>query len=466
MSDLDLDGQSLAVKFSTLTQEERNEVLSGMDRLTIETVSKSWRVERRAAQTPPPGRWFMWPIKGGRGSGKTRSATEWVTERVEAGSTWLHLLSRTHADVRDTMIQGESGLIEVAHSHGIEAVYESSKRRLWYPDHKAQALMFGAQEPDESRGPQCETSWVDEFSTFPKKVDRVGNTALTNLVMGCRLGNDPRMCITFTPKSIPDVKRLIDRANDPADWRVQMTEMSLYDNIANLPDTFIDEVLSAYRGTRLEAQEIFGHYLDAVEGALWTPELIDRERVDDHPMLAKIVVGVDPPGEANTECGIVVVGLEASNSTRKSAYVLADLSIRGATEIWAKRVIEARDMFGASEIVAEKNYGGDMVRAVIQAFDADARVRKVTAHEGKRARAEPVELLYETSRVHHVGSITQFLAMEGEMTGWDPDDKDAPSPNRLDALVWAVSWLIPSMSQRPATSSTAADLRIGGGIVR
>lgn len=451
----DLAGQSLAVRLASLTDEERAEVLDGVDRRTIEAVRTAWRFERRAAQAPPPGRWFRWAKKGGRGSGKTRGAVEWVTERVEAGSTWLHLLSRTHADVRDTMIQGESGLIEVAHAHGIEAVYESSKRRLYYPDFGAQALIFGAQEPDETRGPQCETAWVDEFSTFPKKVDRVGNTALTNLTLGCRLGDDPRMVITFTPKSIPEVKALIDRGNDPDDPRVVLTSMSLYDNIANLPETFIDEILATYAGTRLEAQEIFGHYLDAVEGALWTPELLDRERVDTHPILERIVVGVDPPGDV-AECGIVVAGLEASASNRKSAFVLADLSLAGPPEVWARRVIEARDLFGAHEIVAEKNYGGPMVASVIHAIDPDARVRLVTAHEGKRARAEPVELLYETSRVHHVGPITQFLQLEAEMTGWVPGEKDAPSPNRLDALVWAVSFLIPAMSRRPATSSTAA----------
>lgn len=457
---LDLEGQSLAVKFSTLTQEERAEILSGMDQHTVDVVRRSWLVERRKAQTAPAGLWFMWPIKGGRGSGKTRAATEWVTERVQSGSTWLHLLSRTHADVRDTMIQGESGLIEVAHAHDIEAVYESSKRRLWYPDFKAQALMFGAQEPDESRGPQCETAWVDEFSTFPRKVDRVGNTALTNLVFGCRLGRDPRMCVTFTPKSVPDVKKLIDRAKDPADWRVQMTEMSLYDNITNLPDTFIDEVLSTYKGTRLEAQEIFGHYLDAVEGALWTPELLDRQRLDVCPRLEKVVVGVDPPGET-AECGIVVVGLAQGN-----AYVLADLSLQGPPEVWANRVLYAVREFDAAEVVAERNYGGDMVRAVIHAVDPHVLVRKVTAHEGKRARAEPVELLYERARVWHIGPMVAFLQMEAEMTGWVPDDKDAASPNRLDALVWAVSWVLPSMQRRPATSSTAADMTISAGHVR
>lgn len=455
----DLAGQSLAVRLAALTDEERAEVLDGIDRPTIEAVRRAWRFERRAAQTPPPGRWFRWACSGGRGSGKTRAASEWFTDRVIAGSQFNHLLSRTHADVRDTMIEGRSGLIEIAHARGIDAELQIAHRRVYYPDFKAAAVIFGAQEPNESRGPECETAWVDEFSTFPKKVDRVGNTALKNLVLGCRVGDNPQMVITFTPKSIPEVKDLLDRANDPDDPRVVGSRMSLYENIANLPETFIDEILSTYAGTRLEAQEIFGHYLDAVEGALWTPELIDRERVDTHPILEKIVVGVDPPGDV-AECGIVVAGLEAAGGNRKSAYVLADLSVAGPPEVWANRVVEARDMFGAHEIVAEKNYGGPMVASVIHAVDPDARVRLVTAHEGKRARAEPVELLYETSRVHHVGSVTQFLQLEAEMTGWVPHEKDALSPNRLDALVWAVSYLIPAMSRRPATSSTAADQRI------
>lgn len=464
---LDLAGQSLAVRLAQLSPEELAEVLHGVPVEVQEAITKAWAFERRLAQTPPPGRWFRWAVKGGRGSGKTRSATEWFTDRVQEGSVWLHLLSRTHADVRDTMIQGESGLIAVAHARGIEAVYEASKRRLWYPDYQAQALIFGAQEPDESRGPQCETAWVDEFSTFPKKVDSVGNTALTNLVFGCRLGNDPRMVITFTPKAKPEVKALIKRAQDEADTRVVMTEMSLYDNIANLPDTFIEEVLSTYRGTRLEAQEIHGHYLDAVEGALWTPELLDRERVDEAPRLQVVEIGVDPPGET-AECGIVVAGVELAESTRRNCFVLADWSVAGPPEKWARRVIQARDHFAAElgmpvravKIVAEKNQGHDMVRAVIHAIDPDAWVDKVTAHEGKRARAEPVALMYEVHRVHHVGSVADFMELEAEQTTWVPDDPEADSPNRMDALVWVVSDLLGLMNRAVATSQTAAAYRM------
>lgn len=451
--------QSLSVRLARLTPDEQAEVLAGLDGPTQKAIVRSWEFERRPAQTPPP-KFFIWPVKGGRGSGKTRTAVEWYTDRIKAGSQWNHLLSRTHPDVRDTMINGESGLIEIAHARNIDAVYEPSKRRVWYPDFKAQALIFGAQEPDESRGPQCETGWIDEFSTFPKKVDRVGNTALTNFIFGCRLGDDPRLVVSFTPKSTPAVKALIDRANDPNDVRVVMSEMSLYDNIANLPDTFIDEVMSAYKGTRLEAQEIFGLYLSAVEGALWTPELLDRQRCDEHPILDRIIVGVDPPGETNAECGIVVVGVEATRSTRRNAYVLADLSVRGAPEVWAKRVIDARDMFGATRIVAEVNQGWDMVRACINAVEPGQRVEKVVAHKSKRARAEPVELLYEAHRVWHVGTISDFLELEAQMTGWVPDDDEAESPDRLDACVWAISDAIGRMNVASVTTSTAADFTV------
>lgn len=453
-------GQSLSVRLARLTEPERAEVLDGLDASVQRAIVRSWAFERREAQTSPVSPFFIWAIRGGRGSGKTRGATEWYTERVKNGSQWNHLLSRTHADVRDTMIQGESGLIEVAHARDIDAVYEPSKRRLYYPDFKSQALIFGAQEPDESRGPQCETGWVDEFSTFPKKVDRVGNTALTNFIFGCRLGKDPRIVVSFTPKTTASVKALIDRADDPNDTRVVMTTMSLYDNLANLPETFIDEVLSAYKGTRLEAQEILGLYLSSVEGALWTPELLDRQRVDTHPILDRIIIGVDPPGETSAECGIVVVGVEANRTTRRSAYVLADLSIKGPPEVWAHRVIEARNMFGATRIVAEVNQGWDMVRACINAVDPDQRVEKVTAHESKRARAEPVELLYEAGRVWHVGSIAQFMELEAQQTGWVPDDPEATSPDRLDACVWAISSALGTMNAASVKTSTAAAMRI------
>jgi len=463
---LDLSEQSLAVRIATLLNaEERAELLASLPLEAQVAIAQSWHFERRSSQVPPPGRWFRWAVKGGRGSGKTRTATEWTTDRVEAGSTWLHLLSRTHADVRDTMIQGESGLIAVAHARGIEAVYESSKRRLWYPDYKAQALIFGAHEPDESRGPQCETAWVDEFSAFPKKVDIVGNTALSNLVLGCRLGDDPRMVITFTPKARPEVKALIKRAEDPHDPRVVMSEMSLFDNIANLPDVFIEEVLAAFAGGRLEAQEIHGVYLETVEGALWTPELLDRERVATAPPLARIYIGVDPPGET-AECGIVIVGVEAADVTRRNAYVLADWSLAGPPEVWARRVAFAHRTFsemvprGMCRIVAEKNQGHDMVRAVMHAVDADLPIEKVTAHEGKRARAEPVALHYDVHRVHHVGPITDFTLLEQEQTQWVPDDPEQDSPNRLDALVWACTHALELMNRKPARSHQASHMRM------
>jgi phage terminase large subunit-like protein len=462
---LDLDGQSLSVRLAELTPEEREEILEGIPAKLRERLVRSWLFERRANQIPPIV-FFILAIMGGRGSGKTRTATEWVTDRIESGSTWINLLSRTHADVRDTMIQGESGLIEVAHRRGIDAEYEVSKRRLWYPDYKAQALIFGAQIPDESRGSQCETGWADEFSTYPLKTDAAGNTALSNLILTCRLGDDPRLAVSFTPKTRKEVKDLIALGEDETSERVALLKMSLYDNLANLADVFIEATVGLYQGTRLEAQEIFGEYLEAVEGALWTPELLDRQRVDDHPVLDVVEVGVDPPGETAAECGIVVAGVEASGSERKRAFVLADLSIRGPAEVWAKRAIDAYYFYGASAIVAETNQGHDMVRACIHAIDRDVRIRKVNAHESKRARAEPVELLYEAARVFHVGSPAAFLLLEGQMTGWDPNDRSAPSPDRMDALVWVISDLLGLLHRRKGRASSAADMRlpeVGGG---
>lgn len=456
---LDLEIQSLAVRLADLDEEERALVLEAFTADELEQIWGTWEFERRKNQIPPEV-FFILAVKGGRGSGKTRVGAEWVTDRIVDGSVWVHLLSRTPADVRDTMINGESGLIAVAHRRGIEAVYEPSKRRLWYPDFGAQALMFSAQEPEQSRGPQCETGWVDEFSTFPRKTDSVGNTAMTNFVFGCRLGSDPRLVVTFTPKTREDVKTLIDRGKDPNDSRVALLEMSLYDNIANLPDPYLDEVLGTYKGTRLEAQEIHGEYLDVVEGAIWSSELIDARRVEDHPPLDRVVVGVDPPGEEGAECGIVIAGIEASSSDRKRAFVLGDLSIRGAPEVWAKRAVEAVRFYGAWGIVAEVNQGYDMVRACIHAVDPTVKVRKVTAHEGKRARAEPIELLYEATRVFHVGSPSDFLLLEGQMTGWDPNEKNAPSPDRMDALVWVMTDLFGMMNRSKGKASSAADLRL------
>lgn len=454
----------MAVKLAVLTPEERAEALTGLPEELIAAMLARWEFERRLAQTAPLGRWSLWAVKGGRGSGKTRTAGEFVTDRIQAGSTWNHLLSRTHADVRDVMINGESGLIEIAHARGIEAVYESSKRRVWYPDYKAQALMFGAQDPDEVRGPQCETGWADEFSIYPKKRDSVGNTALTNFLFGARLGDDPRVVVTFTPKPTQSVKELLARCLDPLDFHAVMTEMTLYDNIANLPESYIAQVFNTFRGTRLEAQEVLGIYTDAVEGALWTTELLDRQRVDDAPILSRVYVGVDPPGNQSAECGIIVAGVEQTNSLRKSCYVLADHSMRGTPEEWGHKVIEALRLHGGTAIVAEANQGHDMVRAVIHAIDPDVKVMKVYAHEGKRARAEPVELLYEAGRVWHVGHLEGFQLLEAQQSGWVPDPEpgegEQDSPDRMDALVWVVTELMGMMNRKPGRSSSPADLRI------
>ena len=390
----------------------------------------TWRKIARPEQLPPEGDdWLVWAFIAGRGTGKTRSASEFSIEQARdmPGSRGA-LIGRTPADVRDVMIEGESGIIACS-AKDFMPIYEPTKRRLTWPNGSI-ATAFSAEVPSQLRGPQHHWAWADEAAawTDAPKGD-VLDTAWNNLMLGLRLGSTPRCVVTTTPKSNALTRVILARSS------TAVTRGSTYDNLGNLAPSFRAQVLATYEGTRIGRQELLGELLEDVEGALWTIAAIDESRVQGAPDLRRIVVAIDPSGGSgpnNDEQGIIVAGLGVDGEL----YILADRSCSLSPHGWASRAVGAFHEFHADRIVAEVNFGAAMVESTIRQVDAHVPVKPINASRGKVQRAEPVAALYEQGRVHHVGALAK---LEDQMTTWTP--QDGTSPDRLDALVWAVTEL-------------------------
>lgn len=379
-------------------------------------------------QVPPAGDWRTWAVVAGRGAGKTRAGAEWVLSRVRAGDRRIALVAPTAADARDVMVEGDSGILAIAGA-GERPLYEPSKRRLTWPN-GALATTYSADEPERLRGPQHDAAWADEIGAW-----RYATEAWDMLMLGLRLGTDPRVVATTTPRPTPLVRMLLDAPT------TAVTRASTYANAANLAPQFLEQIIRRYEGTRLGRQEIAGELLTDVPGALWQRDRIDALRVVTAPDLTRVVVGVDPSGSSDgDEQGIVIAGVGVDGH----GYVLGDASCALSPEGWARRAVEAFRLHRGDRIVAEKNYGGDMVASTIRTVDPRVPVKLVTASRGKALRAEPVAALYEQGRVHHVGALP---VLEDQLTNWAPDGYDG-SPDRLDALVWALTELMLGPSRR------------------
>lgn len=376
----------------------------------------------RENQLPPAGSWFAWLLLAGRGFGKSRTGAEYIRDRVEHhGARRVALVGPTSADVRDVMVEGESGLLAVCPPWS-RPVYEPSKRRLTWPN-GAIATCYSADEPNRLRGPQHDAAWADELAAW-----RYADDAWDNLLLGLRLGNDPRVVVTTTPRPTKIIKGLM------VDTGTVITRGSTYDNAANLAAPFLDKVRKKFEGTRLGRQELHAEILDDNPNALWQRAVIDTLRVLQHPDLERVVVAVDPAITANEdsdETGIVVEGRGVDGG----GYVLEDASMKGSPDAWGRAAVTAYHKHKADLIVAEANQGGDMVRHVIATVDPKVKVKLVHASRGKVIRAEPVAALYEQGRYHHVGTFAQ---LEDQMCEWQPG---APSPDRMDAHVWGATEL-------------------------
>lgn len=429
-------GESIMSKIASLPKEEQEAVLSSLD---MEQVQWDWRMWARPEQTAPSGDWNIWIYLAGRGAGKTRAAAEWVREEAKytnTGQRRFALVARTAADVRDVIVEGESGIINVS-PPSERPHYEPSKRRLTWPNGNT-ATCFTADEPDSLRGPQFTHAWGDEVAAWRQTPDAAGMTAFDNLRVGTRLGVNPKIMITTTPKRVPLLYQLLKEADTTG--KVVVTRGSTMDNSGNLSSTYLDTIIGVYQGTRLAQQELYGEMLSDVEGALWTMELIEAHRHGILPPSTPLrVIGVDPSVAENPrdECGIVVCAATADRDLyKRHAWILEDATVHGSPELWANKVVEMARRWGCP-VVAEVNQGGALVRNAINAVDPNVKVLEVHSKHGKALRAEPTVLAYEQGRVHHIGYLPE---LEDQMTQWIPGE--GKSPDRVDALVHALTALM------------------------
>ncbi len=396
-------------------------------------LNRDWRMWGRAGKQLPPDEpdWRNWLIMGGRGAGKTRAGAEWVRAQAlgdwradEAHAERIAIIGPTLEQARAVMIEGKSGLLAI-HEEDERPHYEPSKRLITWPN-GAIAQVFSADEPESLRGPQFDAAWCDELAKW-----RLADAAWDMLAFALRLGERPRAVITTTPRPVPLVKKLL------GDAATVVTRTATIDNETNLAKSFLADVTDRYGGTRLGRQELDGELIEDDPDALFRRALIEGGRVKLPPEMARIVIAVDPPashGKKANACGIVCAGLGVDGI----AYVLDDHSLERAKPIaWAERVVSLYHARGASRVVAEVNQGGAMVEQILREVDPGLSFRAVHATRGKRARAEPVAALYEQGRVRHAGV---FPELEDEMCS--AIGEGMKSPDRMDALVWAVSELL------------------------
>ena len=490
---------SLASVLSKLPDREYEEALRrfrGMSSEDLSTLLYDWSFWGRAEQQEPidcrnplcgcEGNYSIWLYLAGRGAGKSRTGSEWARRNAwRYPGCRIAIIAPTAGDARDVMIEGESGILATSPPWFLPD-YEPSKRRLTWPNGSI-AGVFSADEPRRLRGPQHHFVWCDELASWPD-AEMMYAMAKFGLRLPARPGwpkFQPRMFITTTPLPIDIIRRIVGVGRNPKTGEpnvrsrsTHITTGSTYDNRDNLDPTFFETVISEYEGTRLGQQELHAKILDDVPGAMWKAEMIDPLRVSPEslPEDLSVVVSVDPSTVSNGRgsikelqgkalsrkdgtnlTGIVVCasgpyyGVAADNvvenhaavragllkNQRRHGYVLADWSIKGTPDQWARRAVHAYHEFGADAIVAESNQGGDMVRYTIHSVDGNVPVKLVQATKSKKIRAEPIVALYEQRRIHHVGS---HPLLEEQMLTWDPEL--SASPDRLDALVWGLTHLL------------------------
>jgi predicted phage terminase large subunit-like protein len=426
---------------ASLPESVRNELIGSLTSEQALSILHEWRFWARKKQLAPAGPWRVWLLLAGRGFGKTRTGAELVRSRAASGAARrIAFVGATAADARDVMVEGESGILAISPARE-RPRYEPSKRRLTWPN-GAVATLFSADEPERLRGPQHDFAWCDELAAwrYPEAWDM--------LMLGLRLGSDPRVVVTTTPRPTPLIRALL------ADPAVVVTRGRTAENCDNLAPAFLDQIVRRYEGTRLGRQELDGELIEDVPGALWSRGLIEAARVSARPDLTRIVVAIDPAavsGEQADETGIVVAGKDRDGN----GYVLADVSGRYTPTEWARAAIMAYRAHAADRIVAEVNNGGEMVEAMLRMIDPDVPFRAVRAARGKITRAEPIAALYEQGRVRHAGA---FPRLEDQMCAFVPgggagarggcessaggSGAGSGSPDRVDALVWALTELL------------------------
>ncbi len=412
--------KSQAELIASLNEQERTKFQESLTEEEAKYLEYDWDFWARPQQKEPKGDWSNWLILAGRGWGKTRTGAEQVRKWVDEGVQRIALVAETPADARDTMIQGESGILNIFPPDS-RPIYEPSKRRLVFKT-GATATIYSGANPDQLRGPQHEKAWCDELASW-----NYAEETWDNLMMGMRLGDNPQTVITTTPRPIKIIKNLIEDEN------THITKGSTFDNKSNLPDAFYKKVINKYEGTRLGKQELYAEVLSDAPGALWNYDLF--KNIDTHPELERVVVAIDPATSNNDnsdETGIIVAGIGVDGY----GYVLDDYSCKASPNTWAKKAIAAYNKYSADRIIGEVNQGGDMIENVIRSQTRNVPYKGVRATRGKQIRAEPIASLYEQGKVMHIGHLSE---LEDQLCTWEPG---RDSPDRLDALVWALTELM------------------------
>nr|WP_027833531.1 terminase family protein [Maritalea myrionectae] len=402
----------------------------------VRALAHDWRFWARPDQLAPQGNWLTWLLLGGRGAGKTRAGAEWVREKAlglnQQAVSPIALVGEDIADARAVMIEGVSGLLQI-HPADQRPVFHKSRGELEWPN-GAIAKLFSAHDPDALRGPQFAAAWADEFCKWPDP-----QMCWDMLQFALRVGENPQQLVTTTPRPIPALKALM------ADPNCVVTHARTTDNAHNLAPNFFTTVTAKYAGTRLGRQELEGELVETIDGALWSHDQLDQIRATAPTQFDRVIIAVDPPVTSNKhsdQCGIVVTG-----QLGETTFVLADLSFKPAPALkWARKVIRAFEQFDADLVVAETNQGGDLVGLNLKQLAPTLPLKQVRAHRGKFARAEPVALLYERGLVRHVGDLRE---LEDEMCAFAPGTNAKGSPDRMDALVWAITELALGGDTRP-----------------
>lgn len=421
-----------------LPKEKVADLFKQLGKAKVEELKHDWNFWARDAQLEPEGDWNTWFINAGRGFGKTRTGVEWVREQVKRGVKRIAAVASTNSDIERVMINGESGFLSVCWAGDKTYAGKPMGFPVWSPTKRtltwangAKVEFYSAEEPERLRGPQFEIFWADELAAWKRDTDT------WDMLQFClRLGKRPRGCVTTTPKPTKLVRKLLK------DTKTHITTGSTFDNAANLASSYIDTVRSLYEGTRLGEQELYAKVMEEAQGALWTTATLDASyiKADQVPDLVRIVVALDPAVTSNAESdmtGIVVAGIDVNNI----AYVLGDYTDKLTPQGWAQKAIDLYHHWQADRIVAEVNQGGDMVKTTIHGIDDTVSFRAVRASRGKYARAEPVSALYERGLVKHVSNPADganLNELEVQMRTWEPLGSIG-SPDRLDALVWAIT---------------------------
>lgn len=430
-----LPDNSKAQFFKSLNKEEKYKLLY------------TWEMWAREGQLEPEelgknGK-FIWFAMAGRGWGKTRVFVEWLIKKIQQdGYRHITLAGAAADEVRDIMIEGESGILENS-PPWFYPMYEPSKKKLTWPNGAIAKIVYGS-EPNKSRGMQSDLIWADEIAKWKHPEE-----TFDNLMMGLRLGKNPLCGVSSTPKPTKFIKNLGNREE------TILTIGTTMENVENLAPPFLKTIVSKYKGTRLGKQELEAKLLDDNPNALWSRVWLDEYRIKNAPEMYKVIVAIDPSvsdpketAENNAECGIVVVGeAKVKGEDEPHYFVIEDLSIMARPLGWARKAVSGYKVHMADRIIAEKNNGGEMVKDNLHNVDSKVPVSLVWASRGKHTRAEPVSSLYEQGRVHHVGT---FDELEDQLCEWEPGMK---SPDRLDAVVWGISWLA-GFDNAPATIRT------------